>query len=231
MTVEVTRPGEAGRSETKAAVKQGKFFMIIIVDYSVGNIKSVCNAFRHIGCQVRLSSDPAAIESAAGLVLPGVAAFGYAVSALGSLAELIKKVALSGKPLLGICVGYQMLFDQSAEYGRHKGLGLVKGNVISIPSGRTIPHMGWNLVKLPDDMDLFAGLGEEKYFYFAHSFYADVTDHQARIAYTDYGFNMSASVQKANIYGVQFHPEKSSNAGLKVLQNFAEICERKNLKC
>jgi glutamine amidotransferase len=231
MTVEVTRPGEAGRSETKAAVKQGKFFMIIIVDYSVGNIKSVCNAFRHIGCQVRLSSDPAAIESAAGLVLPGVAAFGYAVSALGSLAELIKKVALSGKPLLGICVSYQMLFDQSAEYGRHKGLGLVKGNVISIPSGRTIPHMGWNLVKLPDDMDLFAGLGEEKYFYFAHSFYADVTDHQARIAYTDYGFNMSASVQKANIYGVQFHPEKSSNAGLKVLQNFAEICERKNLKC
>jgi glutamine amidotransferase len=231
MTVEVTRPGEAGRSETKAAVKQGKFFMIIIVDYSVGNIKSVCNAFQHIGCRVRLSSDPAAIESAAGLVLPGVAAFGYAVGALGSLAELIKKVALSGKPLLGICVGYQMLFDQSTEFGRHKGLGLVKGNVVPIPPGRTIPHMGWNLVKLPDDMDLFAGLGEEKYFYFAHSFYADVTDHQARIAYTDYGFNMSASVQKANIYGVQFHPEKSSNAGLKVLQNFAEICERKNLKC
>ncbi len=205
--------------------------MIVIVDYSVGNIKSVCNAFRHIGCQVKLSSDPAAIESAAGLVLPGVAAFGYAVSALGTLGELIKKVALSGKPLLGICVGFQMLFDQSTEFGRHKGLGLVKGNVVPIPSGRTIPHMGWNLVKLPADMDLFAGLGEEKYFYFAHSFYADVTDHQARIAYTDYGFNMPASVQKANIYGVQFHPEKSSNAGLKVLKNFAEICERKNLKC
>lgn len=221
MTVEVT----------KAEVKRGNFFMIVIVDYSVGNIKSVCNAFRHIGCQVKLSSDPAAIESAAGLVLPGVAAFGYAVSALGTLGELIKKVALSGKPLLGICVGFQMLFDQSTEFGRHKGLGLVKGNVVPIPSGRTIPHMGWNLVKLPADMDLFAGLGEEKYFYFAHSFYADVTDHQARIAYTDYGFNMPASVQKANIYGVQFHPEKSSNAGLKVLKNFAEICERKNLKC
>jgi len=230
MTVEVTRPGEAGRSGTKAGLKQGSFFMIVIVDYSVGNIKSVCNAFRHIGCQVRLSSNPAAIESAAGLVLPGVAAFGYAVSALGSLTELIKKVALSGKPLLGICVGYQMLFDQSTEFGRHKGLGLVEGNVVPIPSGRTIPHMGWNLVKLPADMDLFAGLGEEKYFYFAHSFYADVTDQQARIAYTDYGFNMSASVQKANIYGVQFHPEKSSNAGLKVLQNFAEICEKTRIK-
>ena len=205
--------------------------MIVVIDYNIGNIKSVCNAFGHIGCQVRLSSDPAAIESAAGLVLPGVAAFGYAVSALGTLAELIKEVALNGKPLLGICVGYQMLFERSTEFGQHKGLGLVKGNVVSIPSGRTIPHMGWNLVKLPDDMDLFAGLGEEKYFYFAHSFYADATDPQARIAYTDYGFDMPASVQKTNIYGVQFHPEKSSKAGLKVLRNFAEICERGNLEC
>ena len=205
--------------------------MIVVIDYNIGNIKSICNAFRHIGCEVRLSSNPAAIESAAGLVLPGVAAFGYAVSALGTLAELIKKVALNGKPLLGICVGYQMLFERSTEYGQHKGLGLVKGNVVSIPSGRTIPHMGWNLVKLPDDMDLFAGLGEEKYFYFAHSFYADITDHQAKIAYTDYGFDMPASVQKTNIYGVQFHPEKSSKAGLKVLRNFARICERKNLEC
>lgn len=203
--------------------------MIAIVDYNVGNIKSVCNAFRHIGCEAKLSGDPAVIESAAGLVLPGVAAFGYAINALGSFAELIKRVALRGKPILGICVGYQMLFERSTEYGRHKGLALVKGSVVAIPSGRTIPHMGWNLVKLPADMDLFSGLGEEKHFYFAHSFYADVTDPQARIAYTDYGFNMPASAQKANIYGVQFHPEKSSEAGLKVLQNFAEICEGKIL--
>ncbi len=156
--------------------------MIVVIDYNIGNVKSVCNAFRHIGCEVELSCEPGAIEAAAGVVLPGVAAFGYAVSALGSLAELIKKVALSGKPLLGICVGYQMLFDQSSEFGRHNGLGLVSGNVVPIPTTQIVPHMGWNLVKLHEDMDLFAGLPREKHFYFAHSFYPDVTDTQARIA-------------------------------------------------
>ena len=203
-------------------------YMIVVIDYNVGNVRSVCNAFRHIGCDANLSCEPADIESAAGLVLPGVAAFGYAVSALGTLVELIKKVASIGKPLLGICVGYQMLFDQSSEYGRHNGLGLVSGSVVPIPSGRTIPHMGWNLVKLPENMDLFAGLGNEKHFYFAHSFYADVADSQAKIAYTDYGFDLPASVQKGNIYGTQFHPEKSSKSGLKVLKNFAQICEGTN---
>ncbi|MHC4174317.1 MAG: imidazole glycerol phosphate synthase subunit HisH [Planctomycetota bacterium] len=202
--------------------------MIVIIDYNVGNIKSVCNAFRHIGYDVKLSCKREVIEDAPGLVLPGVAAFGYAVDALGPTAELIKEAALGGKPLLGICVGYQMLFDQSSEHGQHNGLELVRGRVVPIPPGRKIPHMGWNLVKLPEDMDLFAGLGKEKYFYFAHSFYANVTDHQAKIAYTDYSFDMPASVQKANIYGVQFHPEKSGKAGLKVLENFAAICKRWN---
>jgi len=205
--------------------------MIIVIDYNVGNVQSVCNAFSHTGCQVQLSCDSAVIRSAAGLVLPGVAAFGYAVSALGPLAELIKKAALAGKPLLGICVGYQMLFDQSVEFGRHDGLGLVSGKVIPIPAGRVIPHMGWNMVKLPGDMDLFAGMPEEKHFYFAHSFYSDITDPEAKIAYTDYGFALPASVQKANVYGVQFHPEKSGSTGLKVLKNFAAICERTNLQC
>jgi len=205
--------------------------MIVVIDYNVGNVKSVCNAFAHIGCEARLSCEPEDIEGAIGIVLPGVAAFGYAMSALGSLAELIKKVALSGKPLLGICVGYQMLFEASSEYGRHKGLSLVRGDVNGIPTGRRIPHMGWNLVKLPEDMDLFAGLGGQKHFYFAHSFYADVTDSRAKIAYTDYGFDMPASIQKANIYGTQFHPEKSGEAGLKVLRNFYDICGRKVNRC
>ena len=200
--------------------------MIAVIDYNVGNVKSVCNAFRHIGCEAKLSKKVGTIENATGIVLPGVAAFGYAISALGSLAELIKRLALEGKPLLGICVGYQMLFESSSEYGQHKGLGLVGGNVGPIPPGRVIPHMGWNLVELPEDMDLFAGLGNEKHFYFAHSFYADVKDTGAKIAYTDYGFEMAASVQKANIYGTQFHPEKSGKTGLKVLQNFYEICKR-----
>jgi len=200
--------------------------MIIVIDYNVGNVKSVCNAFRHIGCDARLSCDPAEIEDATGLVLPGVAAFGYAISALGSLSGIIKKVALNGKPLLGICVGHQLLFDKSSEYGLHIGLGLIAGSVVPLPAEQTVPHMGWNLVKLPKDMALFAGLGSKKHFYFAHSFYADVTDPDAKIACTDYGFDMPAAVQKANIYGTQFHPEKSGKTGLKILQNFAQICKR-----
>ncbi len=202
--------------------------MLVVIDYHVGNVKSVCNAFGHIDCDVKLSCEPKDIEGAAGIVLPGVAAFGYAMSALGPLAELIKKVARTGKPLLGICVGFQMLFDKSSEYGRHNGLGLVSGSVVPIPSAQIVPHMGWNLVKLPEDMDLFAGLGNEKHFYFAHSFYADVADNEAKVAFTDYGFDLPASVQKANIYGTQFHPEKSSRTGLKVLKNFAKICEETN---
>lgn len=202
--------------------------MIVVVDYSVGNVRSVCNAFSHIGCDVKLSCEPGTIKSADGLVLPGVAAFGYAIGALGTLAQLIKELALSGRPLLGICVGYQMLFEKSSEYGQHNGLGLVRGNVVPIPPTQTVPHMGWNRVKLSEDMDLFTGLEKEKHFYFAHSFYAEVTDSQAKIAYTEYGFDLAASVQKANIYGTQFHPEKSGPAGLKVLKNFAEICEREN---
>ncbi len=202
--------------------------MIVVIDYNIGNVKSVCNAFRYIGCEVELSCEPKTVENATGIVLPGVAAFGYAVRALGCLAELIKEVALSGKPLLGICVGYQMLFETSSEYGRHNGLGLVSGSVVPIPPGRVIPHMGWNLVKLPEDMDLFTGAGYEKHFYFAHSFYTDVIDGEVKVAYTDYGFDLPASVQKANINGTQFHPEKSGKTGLKVLKNFAEICKKGN---
>ena len=200
--------------------------VIIVIDYNVGNVKSVCNAFRHIGCPVQLSRDPELIAKAAGLVLPGVAAFGYAVEALGSAAQYVKQAAAAGKPILGICVGYQMLFDQSSEYGPHRGLGLIQGQVVSIPASQTVPHMGWNRVDLPAEMNLFAGLGPARHFYFAHSYFAQVTDRRAKVACTDYGFPLTATVQKANVYGVQFHPEKSGNQGLQVLRNFYEICRR-----
>ena len=202
--------------------------MIIVIDYNVGNVKSVCNAFRHIGCEVDLSCDRGKIRAASALVLPGVAAFGFAVNALGPLGSLIKDLAVAGKPLLGICVGFQMLFDESCEFGAHKGLGLVSGNVVAIPPGRVIPHMGWNKVILPKDMVLFEGLEGEKHFYFAHSFCAKVSDKAAKVAYTDYGFNLPASIQKDNIYGTQFHPEKSGQQGLEVLRNFARIAEGEN---
>jgi glutamine amidotransferase len=200
--------------------------MLVVIDYSVGNVKSVCNAFRHIGCEAELSRDPATIEKAAGLVLPGVAAFGYAMDALGSAAGPVKAAVAAGKPILGICVGHQLLFEESSEYGPHQGLGLIRGKVVPIPPGQTVPHMGWNLVELPADMDLFAGLGPAKHFYFAHSFYAQVSDRQARLAYTDYGVPLTAAVQKANVYGLQFHPEKSGPQGLQVLRNFYAICAK-----
>ena len=201
--------------------------MIVVIDYNVGNVKSVCNALHHIGCEVELSRDPAQIEKAAGLILPGVAAFGYAMEALGSAAELVQQAAAIGMPILGICVGHQLLFDESCEYGPHQGLGLVKGRVVPIPPEQTVPHMGWNLVEWPRDMDLFADLGPAKHFYFAHSFHVQVQDPQARIAYTDYGFPLTASIQKAHIYGVQFHPEKSGPQGLQVLKNFHAICAKR----
>ncbi|MBN2269980.1 MAG: imidazole glycerol phosphate synthase subunit HisH [Sedimentisphaerales bacterium] len=200
--------------------------MIVVIDYNVGNVKSVCNAFRYIGCEVALSREAGAIRDAWGLVLPGVAAFGYAVSALGSASELVKEAASAGKPLLGICVGFQMLFDQSSEYGVHNGLGLISGKVGAIPPGRVIPHMGWNQVELPGDMDLFAGMGDRRHFYFAHSYCASVSDETAKVAYADYGFELVASAQKGNVYGTQFHPEKSGKCGLEVLRNFYNICQK-----
>jgi glutamine amidotransferase len=201
--------------------------VIAVIDYNVGNVQSVCNALHHIGCEVELSRDPARIEKATGLVLPGVAAFGYAMEALGEAAGLVKQAAAAGKPILGICVGHQLLFDESCEYGPHPGLGLVRGIVVALPPQQTVPHMGWNLVELPQDMDLFAGLGPAKHFYFAHSFYVQIQDAQAKVAHTDYGFPLTASIQKANIYGVQFHPEKSGEQGLQVLRNFQAICARR----
>ncbi len=198
--------------------------MIIVIDYNVGNVKSVCNAFEFIGCDVRLSADPDEINSAQGLVLPGVAAFGYAMQALGNLADVVKTQANIGIPLLGICVGYQLLFQESCEHGTHAGLGLIKGKVTRLPETEVIPHMGWNEVQMPPQIDLLANLGEKKHFYFAHSYFSLVEDNEATFAYTDYGFELPAAVQKKNVYGTQFHPEKSGRTGLALLQNFADIC-------
>lgn len=198
--------------------------MILVIDYNVGNVKSVCNAFAHIGCRVCLSRDPDALANANALVLPGVAAFGYAVEALGDAAGLVKDAALSGKHILGICVGYQLLFEESREHGTHRGLGLVQGEVVPIPPGRTIPHMGWNQVDLSSGIDLLCGLGPSRHFYFAHSYHAVVRDRAAQVACAEYGFKMTAAVRKNNIYGTQFHPEKSGPQGLEVLRNFARIC-------
>ncbi|AQT67825.1 Imidazole glycerol phosphate synthase subunit HisH 1 [Anaerohalosphaera lusitana] len=198
--------------------------MIVVIDYSVGNVRSVCKALNHIGCETKLSRKREDIESADGIILPGVAAYGFAVKELSDTADIIKDVAKQGKPLLGICVGYQLLFDKSYEKGEHAGLGLISGEVVPLPPGLTVPHMGWNSVKSSKDMDLFKYMRDEEHFYFAHSYHAKVTDPEAKIANTDYGSDIVASVQKQSIYGVQFHPEKSGPVGLKFLETFNEIC-------
>jgi glutamine amidotransferase len=193
--------------------------MLVIIDYGVGNVQSVTNAFRYIGSDITVSCDPAVIDRAHGLILPGVGASGYAMEKIAPIADVIKSQAATGKPLLGICVGYQLLFEESYEMGTHQCLGLVKGKVIPIPTdmGLTIPHMGWNYVKFDDDMRLFQGLGEGKHF-------AQMDDPDAKVAYTGYGIQMTGAVEKGNIYGCQFHPEKSAADGLQVLKNFVKIC-------
>lgn len=206
--------------------------MLVIIDYGVGNVRSVTNAFRYIGSDITVSCDPVIIQKAHGLILPGVGASGYAMQKVAPIADCIKEQAAAGKPLLGICVGYQLLFDESYEMGTHKCLGLIKGKVVAIPTdmGLTIPHMGWNYVKFAKDMKLFEGLGEGKHFAFANSFYAKVEDPQAKAAYTEYGIQVTGAVEKGNIFGTQFHPEKSAADGLQVLKNFVRICHEE-LKC
>jgi imidazole glycerol-phosphate synthase subunit HisH len=200
--------------------------MLVIIDYGVGNVRSVTNAFRHIGADIVVSCDPRTIQNARGLILPGVGASGYAMQKIAPLADLICAQARLGKPLLGICLGYQILFDQSHEMGTHKCLGLIGGKVIPIPPGRTIPHMGWNLVEPAEGMRLFEGMEKGRHFAFANSFYAQAEDPKAKVATCEYeGVTLSAAVEKGNIFGTQFHPEKSGNDGLNMLRNFVRICE------
>lgn len=204
--------------------------MLVIIDYGVGNVRSVTNAFRYIGSDITVSCDPAVIAKADGLILPGVGASGYAMQKVAPIADCIKEQAAAGKPLLGICVGFQLLFDESHEMGTHQCLGLIRGKVVPIPTdlGLTIPHMGWNYVTFAEKMRLFAGMGDGKHFAFANSFYAQMDDAQTKAAMTDYGVSITAAVEKGNIYGCQFHPEKSAADGLQVLKNFVKICREES---
>jgi glutamine amidotransferase len=200
--------------------------MIVIIDYGVGNVRSVTNAFRYIGSDITVSCDPAVIAKARGLILPGVGASGYAMQKVAPIADVIKAEAKAGKPLLGICVGFQLLFDESHEMGVHKCLGLIQGKVVQIPAdlGLAIPHMGWNYVKIDPGMRLMQGLGAGRHFAFANSFYAQVGDPAAQTAVAEYGVSIPAAIEKGNIFGCQFHPEKSAADGLHVLKNFVKIC-------
>ena len=202
--------------------------MIAIIDYGVGNLFSLESSFAAIGAEVTVTSDPAVLKAADKLLLPGVGAFGDAAEKLRStgLDAVIRELAAAGKPLLGICLGMQLLFEKSLEYGEHTGLGLIPGTVKPIadviPKDLKIPHIGWNALHFHRDCPLFKELREGECVYFVHSFYAaDCTD--AVTATAEYGAELTAAVAKGNVYGCQFHPEKSGSTGLKILKAFAEL--------
>ena len=199
--------------------------MVGIIDYGVGNLFSLRSSFAAIGVEAFVSGDAAELAKADRLILPGVGAFGDAAEKLraSGLDAFVREQAAAGKPLMGICLGMQLLFERSFEYGDHEGLGLLKGQVVGmsgrLPEGLKIPHMGWNALKLTKPAKL---LEEGSYVYFVHSFYAENCE-DSLAAVTDYGIPITAAVEKGNIFGCQFHPEKSGNVGLAILKKFCEV--------
>ncbi|RUM72437.1 MAG: imidazole glycerol phosphate synthase subunit HisH [Sulfurovum sp.] len=217
-----------------------------IVDYRMGNLASVINAFEKTGASVRLESDPQKLSAYDKLILPGVGAFGDAMTHLQSngMDEAVKAFAASGKPLLGICLGMQLLFESSEEFGDHKGLGLIPGRVVAFDETKfdhplKVPHMGWNEMfqtssgqramrptegtsALGVSSELFSDLPNDFYLYFVHSYHAECDDRYA-IGKTHYGYEFVSAVQNGNIYGIQPHPEKSHKNGLKIIENFINL--------
>ena len=202
--------------------------MIAIVDYGVGNLFSLQSSLAAIGAEAVVTADPAVLRAADKILLPGVGAFEDAAKKLRklSLDKLLKELTDSGKPLLGICLGMQMLFDKSYEYGEHQGLGLIPSTVKPIadviPEGLKIPHIGWNALKFRGENPIFKYISEGDCVYFVHSFYAADCE-ESVIATAEYGADLTAAVARGNVYGCQFHPEKSGTVGLKILKAFAEL--------
>lgn len=220
--------------------------MIAVIDYDMGNLRSVEKAFEKIGAKARVTRDPGVIKDASHIVLPGVGAFKDCMSSLekyGLIDPIIRSIE-AGKPFLGICLGLQLLFDESSEFGRHKGLGLISGKVVRFaphmqaeapsagpagPGGAggagelKVPHMGWNDVRKKKDSLLLKGIPDGSFFYFVHSYYAVPDDEPVTLTATSYGVEFASSIEKDNITACQFHPEKSQKKGLKVLKNFSEI--------
>jgi imidazole glycerol-phosphate synthase subunit HisH len=202
---------------------------IAIVDYRMGNLRSVQKGFEHAGVtDVVVTDDPEVVSAADGIVLPGVGAFRDASANLraSGLESVIRHRVGVGTPFLGICLGMQLLADVGLEDGEYEGLGLIPGTCERLPGGVKIPHIGWNTVEYPSDSPLFDGIPESTAFYFVHSYRLVPRDSSAIIGSTEYGVRFAAAVRSGNMYAVQFHPEKSSSAGLQLLSNFGRIAER-----
>jgi len=222
--------------------------MIAIIDYGMGNLRSVEKGFQKVGVDVTVTNSPAVVKKADAVVLPGVGAFKDCMRELTNL-ELIDAVVEainSGKPYLGICLGLQVLFSESEEFGRCKGLDIFRGKVVKFEFGvqgagaaqssepltsnlspLKVPHMGWNEIKMRDGNPLFSGIQDRSFFYFVHSYYVVPDDTSITAATTDYGIEFTSSVRKDNIFAVQFHPEKSQAMGLQMLRNFGEIVKKR----
>lgn len=198
--------------------------MIAIIDYGMGNLHSVSKAVERLGYEAVVTADPDTIMGADGAILPGVGAFGDAMDNLRAtgLDRVTKAYAASGKPLLGICLGMQLLFDESDEYGRHEGLSLLPGNVERFSGDYKVPHMGWNKLHFEQSSPLFAGL-EEGHVYFVHSYHVKPGQASDLLATTDYHQPVTAIVGRNQVYGMQFHPEKSGEVGMRLLRNFAAL--------
>jgi glutamine amidotransferase len=196
--------------------------VIAIVDYGVGNVRSVERALAQVGAEPKLTADPEDLENAEGLVLPGVGAFSPALDKLtaSGLGRRVVDLANKGKPVLGVCLGYQLLFDESMEHGRHQGLGLLPGRVVEVTGSERLPVIGWCRVAKSDDSVLWQGIKDRSYFYFVHSFTPEETT--ASIGWSEH--SPAAAAARANVMGTQFHPEKSGPDGLRVYKNFVAFC-------
>lgn len=200
--------------------------MIAIINYGVGNLRSVEKALEAVGESALVTSDAGAIREAERLVLPGVGAFGECARRLrqSGLDELVVEAAEGGKPLLGLCVGLQLMFDEGHEFGVHEGLGLMRGRVVRFPqSGPRVPQIGWNQIENPKTHPLLTGLEDGTYFYFVHSYHVEAGNSEDVLAVTDYGIRYPSVCARGSVCGVQFHPEKSQAAGLQLLKNFAAL--------
>ncbi|MFA0752649.1 MAG: hypothetical protein IMHGJWDQ_000405 [Candidatus Fervidibacter sp.] len=200
---------------------------VTVIDYGVGNLRSVMKALEFLGSQVVLTSDPEQVTKASKLVLPGVGAFGTGMANLHqlNLVEAIQDAARRGVPLLGICLGLQLLFDESEEMGRHKGLGLMSGKVVRFPERNDlrIPHMGWNALRIRKRDPLFQDVPDGAMVYFVHSYFPAPDDPSVIAATTEHGVEFVSAIAVDNIFGTQFHPEKSSQVGLQILRNFLAL--------
>jgi len=203
--------------------------VIAILDYGMGNLRSVEKALQKVGAQTLVTSEPEKVLIAEGLVLPGVGAFKDCMRNLKEygLIDALYQFIQSGRPFLGICLGLQLLFSESTEFGLYKGLDIIKGKVVRFPQGSTVkvPHMGWNTVKIEKEVPFLQDIEDESYFYFVHTYYVIPEDESIVATTTNYGVKFVSSICHNNIFACQFHPEKSQELGLKILRRFKEFCQ------